>query len=928
MANSIRGLGSCDDLAVGPAEGPDDVTGRAARPGLGGVVPRPGLFERLGASARVTVLSAPPGSGKTVLLRSWIGEPGRAGRVAWVAVGRGEQDPQRFWLSVLGALRGTSAGSGLVRELTAAPDLDGWAVVERLLKDLTPLADRLWLVIDDMHELRSAEALAQLELLVMRAPPELRFVLATRHDLRLGLHRLRLEGELSEIRTADLQFTQAEARELLTAAGVALPEPALAMLHERAEGWAAGLRLAALSLAGHEDPERFAAEFSGSERTVADYLLAEVLERQPDEVRRLLLRTSVLERVSGPLADALTGGSGGERMLAELEQANAFVVSLDAGRSWFRYHHLFADLLQLALRRTAPGEVTALHGAAAGWFAEHGFPVEAIRHAQAARDWGLAARLLADNWPGLHLGGQAATVHVILAGFPAGATAADAELATVAAADELAQGSLEEAERLLGLAARRFEGPASVPAGRRGQAQLLLGVVRLLLARQHGNLPVVAEEARRLQALTEAPDAVPSGLGEELRALALVNLGITEYWGGRLAEAEPHLEHGITLARKIGRPYLEFLGLAHRTSIATVRSSPYALAEERARQTIELARRHGWTDEPAAGIAYNTLAAGGIWRRQLEEAADWVRRAERTLRAEADPMTAIVIRYIRALLELARGRYQEVLATFEAAERLSRLLDAPDWPLMRARALRLHALVRLGETGRAEQDIAEIGKQGPLSGEIRMALAALRIAQNDPHAATVALAPVLSGAVPVAPATWLSLACLLEAVARDALGDPAAARDAMRRALDAATPDGVLATFLFHPPARELFDRYAPDRGDQAALAAEIRNLLPAEPPEGPPAEPKLGAPEGSPRPADSFRLVDPLSKTEIRVLRYLPTNLSAPEIARELSLSVHTVRTHVRHLFAKLGAHGRTEAVERARGLGLLAPSPSRRAS
>src|ERR1700729_2477990 len=675
MAKSIRWLSSCDDLAVDPAQGPNEVAGRAARPGLGGVVPRPGLFERLGASARVAVLSAPPGSGKTVLLRSWIGEPGRAGRVAWVAVGRGEQDPQRFWLSVLGALRGTSAGSGLVRELTAAPDLDGWAVVERLLKDLTPLADRLWLVIDDMHELRSAEALAQLELLVMRAPPELRFVLATRHDLRLGL-----EGELTEIRAADLKFTQAEARELLTAAGVALPEPALAMLHERTEGWAAGLRLAALSLSGHEDPERFAAEFSGSERTVADYLLAEVLERQPDEVRRLLLRTSVLERVSGPLADALTGGSGGERMLAELEQANAFVVSLDAARSWFRYHHLFADLLQLALRRTTPGEVTALHEAAAGWFAEHGFAVEAIGHAQAAQDWALAARLLADNWPGLHLGGQAATVHALLAGFPAEATAADAELATVAAADELAQGSLEEAERFLGLAARQLEGPAPVPAGRRGQAHLLLGVVRLLLARQRGNLPGVAEEGQRLQALTEAPDAVPAGLGEELRALALVSLGITEYWGGRLAEAEPPLDQGIALARKIGRPYLEFLALAHRTSIAPGRSSPYALAEERARQTIERARRPGWTDEPAAGIAYNTLAAGGIWRMQLVEGADWVRRAERTLRAEADPMTALVIRYIRALLELARGRDQEGLTTFEAAERLARLVGPPAWP--------------------------------------------------------------------------------------------------------------------------------------------------------------------------------------------------------------------------------------------------------
>src|SRR5271169_2760361 len=432
---------------MGPAEGSDAVAGRIARPGAGGVVSRTGLFERLGASARVTVVSAPPGSGKSVLLRSWIGEAGPKDSTGWVSVGRDDRDPQRFWLSVLGALRQTSAGSMLVRELTAAPDLDGWAVVERLLKDLAPLQDRLWLVLDDVHELGSAEARRQLELLLMRGRPELRFVLATRHDLRLGLHRLRLEGELTEIRAADLRFTQAEARELLTAAGVAPPEPALAMLYERAEGWAAGLRLAALSLADHEDPERFAAEFSGSERTVAEYLLAEVLERQPDEVRRLLLRTSVLERVSGPLADALTGGSGGERLLAELEQANAFVVSLDAGRSWFRYHHLFADLLQLALRRTTPGEVTAMHEAAAGWFAEHGFPVEAIRHAQAARDWGLAARLLADNWPGLQLGGQAATVHVILAGFPAEATAADAELATVVAADELAQGSLEEAER-------------------------------------------------------------------------------------------------------------------------------------------------------------------------------------------------------------------------------------------------------------------------------------------------------------------------------------------------------------------------------------------------------------------------------------------------------------------------------------------------
>jgi len=283
--------------------------------------------------ARVTVMSAPAGSGKTVLLRSWISEAGLGGRAAWVSARRDERDPQQFWLSVLGALRQTAPGSALVRELTAAPDLDGWAIVERLLKDLAPLDDRVWLVIDDVHELGSGDMLRQLELLVLRASPELRFVLATRRDMRLGLHRLRLEGELTEIRPADLRFSLAEARELFAAAGIELPEPALVMLHERAEGWAAGLRLAALSLAGHPDPERFAAEFSGSERTVAEYLLAEVLERQPEEVRRLLLRTSVLERVSGPLADALTGGTDGERVLLELEAANAFVVSVDAART-------------------------------------------------------------------------------------------------------------------------------------------------------------------------------------------------------------------------------------------------------------------------------------------------------------------------------------------------------------------------------------------------------------------------------------------------------------------------------------------------------------------------------------------------------------------------------------------------------------------
>ncbi len=887
--------------AMGPAVGSDAAAGRVARPGAGGVVSRPRLFERLAAAARVTVVSAPPGSGKTVMLRSWISEADVAGSAAWVPVGRGERDPQQFWLSVLGALRQTAPGSALVHAVTAAPDLDGQAIVERLLTDLAPLRERIWLVIDDVHELGTAEALRQLELLVMRAPPELRFVLATRHDVRLGLHRLRLEGELAEIREHDLQFTLEEARELFDAAGVELPDAAL--LVERTEGWAAGLRLAALSLAGHPDPERFAAEFSGSERTVAEYLLAEVLERQSGEVRRLLLRTSVLERVNGELADLLTGDSGGERVLQDLEEANAFVVALDAARSWFRYHHLIADLLQRELRRTAPGEVAALHRATAGWFAGHGFPVEAVRHAQGARDWALAARLLADNWPGLHLGGQAATVHALLARFPAEASATDAELAALVAADELARGSLEAAERYLRLAER---GSASVLAGRRGQFQVLLGIIRLLVARQRGNLPAVVDEARRLQALADAPDAAQPGLGQDLRALALISLAITEQLTARFDEAERHLEQGVALAHRIGRPYLEFSGLANQAGAGFFRSFPPAA--ERARQAIELARRHGWTDEPPANLASMVLGAVLAWQGRPEEAEPLLQQAERALRDEAEPVAGLGIRYTRGVLELARGRDADALAAFQAAEQFTGRLAAPNPLVTGVRAMLAQILVRLGETEHAEQAIAGLGEQDRERGEIRISTAMLRLVQDDPHAAMAALVPVLDGSAPLFWPAWLTQAFLLEAIAQNTLGDPGAAESALERALDLAEPDGALLWFLLHP-APGLLKRHAGQRTAHAALIAEILSLLAGQTP---------GSPPGGPQPP-----LEALSHSEIRVLRYLPTGLSAPQIAGELYLSHNTIRTHMRHLYAKLGTHRRADTVARARALGLLAPSP-----
>ncbi len=900
---------------VVPRELRPQTTGVPAAPPIsGGVVSRCALFGRLAGAERVVQVSAPAGSGKTVLVRSWIAEAGLARRAAWVPADGQERDPGLFWISVADALRGTAAGSVLVRALTAAPGLDGWAVVERLLTDLAALEERLWLVIDDAHLLGSGELLSQLELVVLRAPPELRLVLVTRHDLRVGLHRLRLEGELTEIRAADLRFSVAEARALFGAAGVELPADALARLHGRTEGWAAGLRLAALSLAGHAEPERFAAEFSGTDRTVAEFLLAEVLDRQSEEVRLLLLRTSVLERVSGPLADVLTASSGGERILQDLEQAGAFVVSLDAQRSWFRYHQLFADLLQLELRRAGPNEQAALHGAAAGWLAGHGHPIEAVRQAQAAGDWGMAARLLSDHWLDLYLGGRGATLAGLLARFPCRVVAASPELTAVQVAGDLVRGALDDARRHLAMAAGAV---AAVPADRRARVQVMLAVLRLFLARRLVDFPVVVEEAQRLLALMKTTDAAQLGLGEDLRAAAFIILGIAEIWALQFEDAERHLKHGIALARQIGRPYLELHGLAHGGH-GMLLFRPDASRAEWSRQAIELAERHGWGEEPLAGMAYAQLGIVMLYQGRLDEAEPWLEGAERTLRTEVEPAAGMSLHCARAVLELARGRCQEALAAFGSAEKLAEMLVRPHTCVTSMRSRMLQTLVRLGQTGRAEQALAELGEDERASAEIRTAVAALRLACDDPEAAADALAPLLDGSLPGVRRLRMVTALLLEARARDALGDQATAGRVLEQALDITESDGILLPFLLDP-APALLERQRRYSTAHSALISQILDLLP---------KPARAAPPSGSQPgwAGCHGLDEQFTDSETRVLRYLPTHLTVHEIADELFLSANTVSTHTHHLYAKLGVHSRHEAVDRARALGLLAP-PARRA-
>ena len=353
-------------------------------------VPRPRLLRLLEAGTRgpLTVLAAPPGAGKTILLASWMMAGRPPGPVAWLTVDHGDDDPVRFWAHVLAALRESGAvpPDGLLAGLGPPPPDAAQGFLVELINGLAELPGPVVLVLDDLHEATGPAVMAGLQFLLRHAPPRFRLVVATRTDPPLSLQRLRVAGQLTEIRAAELAFTPAEAGELLAALGVELPDGELETLWRRTEGWVAGLRLAALSLRDHPDPGRFVAEFAGDDHAVAGYLVEEVLARQPPEVQEFLLRTCVTDRLCGGLADALTDRSDGEQMLVLLEHDHAFTTGLGPGRSWYRYHPLFAGLLRAELHHRWPEDIPELHRRAAAWHAANGMVEEAVDHTLAAGD--------------------------------------------------------------------------------------------------------------------------------------------------------------------------------------------------------------------------------------------------------------------------------------------------------------------------------------------------------------------------------------------------------------------------------------------------------------------------------------------------------------------------------------------------------------
>jgi LuxR family maltose regulon positive regulatory protein len=610
-----------------------------------GLVPRAGLLSLLQASlqAKLCLVAAPAGSGKTTLLAQWRAVAG-GGRVAWVSLEESDNDPTRFWSYLVAALRTVEPRVGTVAlEALRGPSVELERVVVPSLandNDLATVGAPLVLVLDDYHLITDATCHQTLGWFLDHLPPAVHVVVSTRLDPPLPLARMRARGELAELRVGELQFTGEEAAALLNGSmGLDLAAEEVARLAERTEGWAAGLVLAGLSLRGRPDSSGFVAAFSGGDRHVADYLLAEVLERQPPELREFLLRTSVLERLSGPLGDAVLETQGSAALLGELEASNLFVVPLDDHRQWYRYHQLFADLLQLQLVAREPGLVPVLHRRAAAWHQAAGQIDQAIGHASAAGDLAEAATLVARHWASHWLGGQRATVARWLEGLPEAAILADPPVALIAAWSRgFGGGSKQETERWLAAAEDKgYGGPP--PDGMSSQA---FGAALARATLIFDDVGRALKAARRAVELAGDEPAEKSWAGSAL--------GQALYLSGRSAEARPWLEDLVSQVPASVQPYAVVTALAVLSLLAADQDDPAAASL--ARGAVATAEAHAVNFEPLSGIVYLALGRALAGQGELAEAEVQLERA-----LELFEVDSMGLHHVLTLLVLASVRH-------------------------------------------------------------------------------------------------------------------------------------------------------------------------------------------------------------------------------------------------------------------------------
>lgn len=827
-----------------------------ARPGR---VLRPRLLERLeaGASARLTLVSAPPGVGKTTLLAEWARTaPDTARQVAWLSLDAGDNEPGSFWSYVVASLEASVPGlGGAGREFAATGRPPTPQAIAAVLDELTGETGEIWLVLDDYHLVEDRTVQDGLRFLLEHLPPQVHVLISTRMDPDLPLSRWRVRGELVEIRAADLRFTPEEAAEYLrSATGLDLGADAVATLGERTEGWIAALQLAALSLRGREDAAAFIERFAGDDHYIVDYLMDEVLAHQGDEVRRFLLLTAPLDRLTGDLCDEVTGLGNGSRMLAGLDRANLFVVPLDDQLTWFRYHHLFADVLRARLLAEAPGEVPVLHGRASAWFEAHGFTDDAIRHALAARDHDRAGRLIEAALPQARRDRRDAALIGWLRALPDEVVGQNPVLSTFRAWTFLVAGDLGAMESRLDRAEELLAGVRAGSAASPGGTDELrmlpasIAMYRAALAQARGDLTGVVRHARRVLEVTGPHDHFWQGAASGFLALAA--------WSqGDIAVAVDTFTAAVASLHAAGAFVDELNSMALLAEMWTVAGRP-GEARQLCRRALASAQALGPGAARATADLHVALAEIDLDAGDLASAQQHLAVAGPLAEREPDSESRYRLFVAGARLALARGEFERALGLLDTADEQYRPGYYPD--VRPIAAVRARVWIAAGDLARAADWATDSGvtltdEAGYLREYEHLTLARL----------------VLAGGAgrPGAPDEVVGLLVRLEAAAESS--------------------------------------------GRQGSLV-EIRQLLAMarEPGRAP------GLPAGRPaRPGD---LAEPLTGRELQVLGLLDSELSGPQIARELYVSPNTLRTHTKHIFAKLGVNTRRAAVARARELGL----------
>jgi LuxR family maltose regulon positive regulatory protein len=865
-----------------PTSGPEQAPGPAPE------LKRPRLLDLIerGTDGPLTLISAPAGSGKTVLIRTWMASATEPDAIAHVALTREHSERRAFWLDVLAAVS------------RARPELSGLAAPARGSRSLAGLRgalDRigapLILVLDDFQTVGTGDVVGDVASLLEQPHPALRLVLATRSDPTMRLQRLRVAGELVDIRAADLAFTEPEAEELLQPLGL---RPAdVETLWARTEGWVAALRLAALSLRTHPDPSAFIAGFAGDDRAVADYLTSEVLNGYDERTLRFLLRTSIVERLNAELVEALTDASDGRRALGELARVDGFVEALDSTGTWVRYHPLLAEVLRAELRHRFPEELPRLHSAAARWYAGNAQPLEGARHAVTAADWPLAADLIGAHWLACVVSGSGDALRQLAVQIPAEVLGDDAELSLAMAGLLLEAGDVSRADERL---VRAYELAEQLPGERRRRFGLTSTAIALYRARLDGDLEEALSAARL--ALQEDWDRE---VAVEIRALTLANVGVAEFWAGDADQALERLQAAAGLALEFGNDYVLFVAESYLAAVHA-RQGRLDDAHTRARTAIQLAERRGWAEVSHIAIAYVTLATVHLWWNEVDEAERAGDLALEAVGRSVEPLLAPAAAQIRAKIQAVRGDPMKALEILRAGDPGPKL---PHWLRVSAGLLEAELWLAVGEPARARRGL-EAMSSSELS-DSAIGLARLELAVGDPEAALRSIASFLADERDTLMPVTRTEAWAVDAIARDAIHDEPGALRAIERALDLAEPRGYANPILrYGAPVRSLLRRRIAKGTAHRAFAGDLLSTLEAQP--------ALRRSGGEP-------LLEPLSERELVVLRFLPTLMSNAEIASEMFVSVNTVKTHLKHIYSKLDVSERRDAVRRGRQLHLLSP-------